>query len=171
MSSNKITMGKGGRKKAEKSSKLYTLAVYIIGGPVSDEFEGQTISRTIEIRGDQTLKQLHKAIFKAFNRSDEHLYEFNLGVGPDDRSKIYSIPMESPIPELNEELAGDVAKTSIDSLGLQVGQAFGYLFDFGDCWMHQINVTATGEVPDDGKYPKVTERVGKSPPQYPDEDE
>jgi hypothetical protein len=28
-------------------SKLYTLVVYLIGGPISDEYEGGIISRTI----------------------------------------------------------------------------------------------------------------------------
>jgi hypothetical protein len=50
-------------------------------------------------------------------------------------------------------------------------RAFGYLFDFGDNWLHQINVTAVEETPGIGRYPKVTEKVGRSPPQYPDEDE
>ena len=30
----------------------------------------------------------------------------------------------------------------IDSLGLEVGRSFGYWFDFGDDWWHQINVEA-----------------------------
>lgn len=165
-----LVRGKGGRKKKVKSSKLYTLVVYLLDGPMGEEFAGQTISRTIQIRGDQTLKTLHRAIFKAFNRFDEHLYEFNLGIGPDDRSAIYSIPPDSPVPGLDEELAGDVATTTIDSLGLEVGHAFGYLFDFGDNWLHQIDVTGVDESPGEGRYPKILDKAGKSPPQYPDEE-
>ncbi len=157
--------------KGKASSRLYTLIVYVIGGPIGDEFEGQTISRTIQIRGDQTLEDLHKAIFKAFNRFDPHLYEFNLGAGPDDSNAIYSLPMDVKIPGLEEEMAGDVRTTTVDSLGLEVGRAFGYRFDFGDEWLHQINVTAVEESSGKGRYPKITEKVGKSPPQYPDPDE
>ena len=50
--------------------RLYTLVVYLIGGPVSGGFDGRTISRTIQIRGDRTLEALHKSVFKAFNRFD-----------------------------------------------------------------------------------------------------
>jgi hypothetical protein len=75
------------------------------------------------------------------------------------------------IPEFDEEMAGDVRTTTIDSLGLEVGRAFGYLFDFGDNWLHQINVTAVEEATGKGRYPKITEKVGISPPQYPEEDE
>jgi hypothetical protein len=35
-----------------------------------------------------------------------------------------------------------VDQTTLDSLGLEVGRSFGYWFDFGDDWWHQINVEA-----------------------------
>ena len=91
-----------GRKTAKKTSEsktvkgvenLYTLTVYIIGGPISEEYEGKVTARTIQIKGSQTLQDLHYAIFDAFDRWEEHLYEFNLGSGPYDRSKIYSMRM------------------------------------------------------------------------------
>ncbi len=157
--------------KGKDSYKLYTLVVYVVGGPVGGEFEGQTISRIIQIRGDQTLEKLHKAIFKAFDRFDQHLYEFIFSVGPDDRTVTYSLPIYEAIPEFEEEMAGDVRTTTIDSLGLEVDRVFGYRFDFGDNWMHQIEVTAIEEIPGKGRYPKIIEKVGKSPPQYPDPDE
>ena len=144
-------------------SRLYNLIVYLIGGPISDEFEGLIISRTIQIRGNQTLEDLHRTIFKAFDRFDEHLYEFMLGVVPDDRSSIYSLPSEVEIPGLDEEMGGDVRTTNIDSLGLEVDRAFGYRFDFGDEWLHQIDVTAIVDYSGKGKYPKVTKKVSKSP--------
>ena len=59
--------------------------------------------------------------------------------------------------------------TTIDSLALKVGGRFGYWFDFGDDWWHQINVEAIDEGIPRGRFPRVTKRVGKNPPQYPDE--
>ncbi len=67
--------------------------------------------------------------------------------------------------------AGQVDQTRIDSLGLKVGQSFGYWFDFGDDWWHQINVEAIEDKVPRGKFPKVIKKIGKNPPQYPDEDE
>ena len=66
---------------------------------------------------------------------------------------------------------GRVDQARIDSLGLVVGRSFGYWFDFGDDWWHQINVEAIEEKVPGGKFPRVTKRVGKSPPQYAEEDE
>src|SRR5512137_369876 len=68
--------------KGSPSPKLYTLKVFLIGGPMGEEFDGKTISRTIQIRGDQTLAVLHRVIFTAFDREEEHLYEFQFGKGP-----------------------------------------------------------------------------------------
>ena len=151
------------------SDKVYTLDVYLIGGPVTKEFEGKEISRTIQIKGNQTLKDLHRIIFKAFDRWDSHMYEFNLGEGPYDRSEIYSLPIDTMGIGDDEEI-GDVTKTTIGSLGLTVGRAFGYWLDFGDDWLHQINVVAIDEHSGSGKYPKIIKCVGESPPQYPDFD-
>jgi hypothetical protein len=55
---------------------------------------------------------------------------------------------------------------AIGSLGIRKHDAFGYWFDFGDDWWHQVNVMDVKERAGAGRYPKVTERVGESPPQY-----
>ena len=69
-------------------------------------------------------------------------------------------------------MAGWVDKSTIDSLEPgEVGDRFGYWFDFGDDWWHQINVEGVEDKVPRGKFPKVTKRVGKSPPQYADEEE
>jgi hypothetical protein len=154
---------------------LYTLDVFLIGGPVSEKFakENPVVSRTIQIRGDQNLEDLHHAIFDAFDRYDEHMYEFQFGKGPmDSEGKRYVLPgaFETDMGE-NNPPAGRVDQARIDSLGLEVAQSFGYWFDFGDDWWHQINVEAIEEKAPPGKLPKVTKRVGKSPPQYDEEDE
>jgi hypothetical protein len=48
---------------------LDTLEVFLVGGPVADDFvkKNPVVSRTIQIRADQTLAQLHAAIFEAAN--------------------------------------------------------------------------------------------------------
>jgi hypothetical protein len=152
---------------------LYTLEVFIIGGPITEKFakRNPVISRTIQIRGDQTLEDLHYAIFGAFNRWEQHMYEFQFGKGPNDpKSKRYVLTEAIVGRGRERSVAGNVAETTIDSLGLKADQAFGYWFDFGDDWWHQINVVAIDDKVPKGKYPKVGKRVGKSPPQYADED-
>jgi hypothetical protein len=156
-----------------KNPRLYTLEVFIISGMLTKKFvkKNPVISRTIQIRGDQTLADLHQAIFDAYDRDDEHLYEFQFG------KRMHEGPMyrrrmpPSPFGFEEEADIGIAEDTTLDSLGLKVNRAFGYWFDFGDDWMHQINVVEIDPSVPKGKYPKVISRVGASPPQYPNMDE
>lgn len=156
-------------------AKLYTLEVFLFSGPVTESFlrRNKVVSRTIQIRGDQTLKDLHQAIFEAFDRVEEHMYEFQVGgKGPmDPKARRYVLPTVMDDPLWDPKPAGVVTRTTIGSLGLKVGDVFGYWFDFGDDWWHQIDVVAIEDGIPRGKYPKVIKRVGESPPQYPDWDE
>jgi hypothetical protein len=163
-----------GRTPAAGNQRLYELEVSILSGPVTDEFAeaNPVVSRTIQIRGDQTLAKLHEAIFDAFDRDDEHMYEFQVGGKRpmDPKARRYVLPMDND-PFDDQKPAGMVTRTTIDALGLKKGQAFGYWFDFGDDWWHTISVVAIHEGPDSGKYPCVTARTGESPPQYQDWDD
>jgi Plasmid pRiA4b ORF-3-like protein len=150
--------------------RIYTLAVFLISGQITERFakKNPVVSRTIQIRGDQTLQDLHHAIFDAFDRWDDHLYEFLFGKGPmDPKGPRYVLPASFEIDsDMGKRPAGRVDETTIESLGMEVGRSFGYWFDFGDDWRHQIDVVAIDDTLPKGKFPKVTKRVGKSPPQY-----
>src|SRR3954447_20424163 len=101
------------------------------------------------------------------------MYEFRFGKGPrDPEADTYVLPgaFEHPIGD-GKPPAGRVDRTTLDSLGLKEGDPFAYWFDFGDDWWHQINVEAVEQKAPTGKYPRVTKRTGKSPPQYADLDE
>ena len=64
---------------------------------------------------------------------------------------------------------GDARTTKLDDLDLKSGRAFGYWFDFGDDWYHQVQVDRIEQAIPTVTYPRVIRRVGKSPPQYCDE--
>ncbi|MBD2325893.1 plasmid pRiA4b ORF-3 family protein [Alkalinema sp. FACHB-956] len=154
------------------TSGLYTLDVFILDGPVTEDFveENPEISRRIEIKGNQTLADLHKILFKAFDREEDHLYEFQVGgQGPNDpAAKCYGVPQSASRRKAKTQSVQDVASTPIASLGLSVDDAFGYWFDFGDDWWHQVNVISISQPEPNTQYPRITQRVGASPPQYAD---
>jgi hypothetical protein len=155
-----------------QATQLYTLEVVLISGPITEKFyrKNPVVSRTIQMRGDQTLEDLHFAIFDSFEREEEHLYEFQFGKGPRDRKAlVYAMP--HVFDQFDEQMAGIVDETTLDSLNLEAGRSFAYWFDFGDDWWHEIKVASIDEKVPRGKFPKVTNRVGKSPPQYADYDE
>jgi hypothetical protein len=154
------------------ANAVYVLDVFLIDGSMTEEFiaENSVVSRTIEIKGSNTLEELHKIIFKAFDRQEEHMYEFQVGgSGPQDpNARRYCLKQAFSSSGLIQAPTGDVSSTSIASLGLSVDEAFGYWFDFGDDWWHQINVTKIIDKAQSGKYPRITKRFGASPPQYAD---
>ena len=152
MSKPRSSSGNSGHHAAKNGDRLYTLEVVLAEGPVSEEFleKNPDISRTIQIRGDQTLQDLHEAILVAFDRKDDQFYSFHFGAGR--RRDGQEIPPAS----------------TVGCLHLRVGRRLRYHFDPEDDWTHDVKVAAVGDPAVGEKYPRVTRRVGESPPQYAD---
>lgn len=151
---------------AAPPANLYVLSVFVQSGPISEKFPSKVINRVIEIRGDQTLEQLHEAIFQALDRWEEHLYEFQFGKRPHDPDgPNYGVPEGTA----GKQETKDARTTKLDDLGLKPNRVFGYWFDFGDDWFHQVQVEKIEQAIPTVTYPRVIRRVGKSPPQYLDE--
>src|SRR3954465_7608645 len=75
--------------------RLYTVEVFLLSGPITEKFakKNPVVSRTIQLRGDQTPEGLHHAIFDAYGRWEEHMYEFQFGKGPmDSKARRYVLP-------------------------------------------------------------------------------
>jgi hypothetical protein len=148
-----------------KATKVYTVKVYLTDGPISEAYANREISRQIYILGNQSLHDLHLAIFDAFERWEEHLYEFNLGAGAHDRSHIYCYQGGWVM----DQDVGDPETTPLEGLHLDMGQRFGYTFDLGTQWEHIIEVVAIQDHAGGGRYPRLGKKVGAAPPQYEDD--
>jgi hypothetical protein len=122
------------------------------------------VTRSIEVREDQTLVDLHDGIQEAFGWMNDHLYSFWLdGRFWGDRSSEYTAPFEP-----DEDVAS--ADVVISELGLEPGAKIAYVFDFGDDW--QVALRLAGRADGDGeRYPRVVASEGEAPPQYPDPDD
>jgi tetratricopeptide (TPR) repeat protein len=120
------------------------------------------IWRIIEIKENQMLSSLHKAIFKAFDRFDEHLYSFFLSNKPNDKESEYIAPGVDA--DQTSKLA---SRIRIDSLALYSSNKFLYLFDYGDEWWHEVELINVTKKITRASYPRVVKKQGKSPPQYP----
>jgi tetratricopeptide (TPR) repeat protein len=120
------------------------------------------IWRIIDIKGNQMLSSLHKAIFKAFDRFEEHQYSFFLSNKPYDRESEYTSP------GLDTDGTGKLAtRIRIDSVALYSDNRFLYLFDYGDEWWHEVELISVTKRVTRGSYPRVVKKQGKSPPQHP----
>jgi len=111
-------------------------------------------SRTIEVREDFSLRELHKYIQDTVEFDDDHLYEFFLGRNPRNRSRAASKNLK-----LNQIYPSD-------------GLKLYYLFDFGDSWLFEIRKSRKKKTEDKKqKYPVVIESIGTNPEQYPEYEE
>ncbi|MCK4506478.1 MAG: hypothetical protein KAW14_12755 [Candidatus Aegiribacteria sp.] len=134
----------------------------------------KTVYSKIAIRGDQTLKDLHDAIFEAFNREEEHLYSFFFPDKPTKSKRTIIKSTEYTITgmadEFFDEERNDASEATIQSLNLRMKQKFYYLFDWGDEWWHEVTFEGVKDIRIED-LPAVIVARGESPPQYPDSDE
>jgi hypothetical protein len=133
----------------------------------------KSVYRKIAIRGDQTLKDLHGAIFDAFDREEEHLYSFFF---PDKPTKSKRTIMDSPeytitgmADEFFDKEQNEASEATIQSLELRTKQKFYYLFDWGDEWWHELTYEGVKDIRTKD-LPAVIVTRGESPTQYPDYD-
>lgn len=120
------------------------------------------IWRIIDIKENQMLSSLHKAIFKAFDRAEEHEYSFFLSNKPGNKVTEFASPGAGT--DENTKLA---TRIRIDSLPLYGGAKFLYLFDYKDKLWHDVELLSVTKRVTRAHYPRIVQKQGKSPPQYP----
>jgi len=134
-------------------SRVYVFEATLVAAP--------EVTRTVALREEQTLDDLHELLRAEFGWDDPHLYSFWLsGQIWDGPETEYTAPYEL------EDSDAKSARTPIGSLGLEQGRRIAYLFDFGDQWEVELTVAGLRDA-DDRAYPQVLERTGEAPPQYP----
>ena len=118
-----------------------------------------------------TLDDLHYWIGRAFDMDNDHLWEFY--VGP---RRPYVRTGRITCGEMGDY--GDVERiaweVTLEDLKLRPRKTFYYVFDFGDSWWYKISVVKLkAPLAEGAEYPRIVERIGKSPEQYPvyDDDE
>ena len=149
--------------------RVYTLCVYLVSGPYGEESVGEEIFRTLKVRGDHTLEDLHHAILCSYEREHDRYYEFCLGMDPSGPAGLRYTGGEAlwKYGLLDRVKPGGsiglAPLTTVDSLGLKEGQFFGYWFDLIEEWIHLIHVISIepGDASED--YPLLVEKEGKAP--------
>ncbi len=127
--------------------------------------------RVMEVDSRSSLCDLHLAIQDAINFDDDHLFDFYIGKNCRDRRIEYHDPLDignpfEPIDIFNETFLDQVYP-------LPKGLKLYYLFDYGDNWIFEIKKTRKKpRDPEPGvEYPRIIEKIGENPVQYPRYDE
>lgn len=118
------------------------------------------IWRRIAIPADATLDDLMDTILDSVRFDNDHLYEFSYT----DR---LGAKVEVGHPASDDEIVG--TEVTIGELPLEVGDAMSLVYDFGDSWKFTVTLESVDEKSKLTK-PKILEKHGKSPEQYPNSD-
>jgi hypothetical protein len=100
------------------------------------------IWRRIQVLSDMTLYELHWAIQTVMGWHSSHLHEFTI--------------YETVYGEPANDMEADIEDETIVKLGEVISQEnekFHYLYDFGDCWEHEILVEKILPVGKGVRYP------------------
>ncbi len=134
---------------------IWTFKIELLYGAYAKE----ECVRVIEIESSSTLEDFHFAIQNAVEFENDHLYEFYTSRTDrsrdrirfdDENGKLYDLTLENLYP-------------------LEKRKKLFYLFDYGDHWLFKIskNRKKPQQRKIGIKYPRVIERIGKNPEQYP----
>jgi len=131
---NVLSFDKRFKQQGKGASKARTTASTYFNTHIIHRFkvslrDRPDIWRIIEIKENQMLSSLHKAIFSAFDRFEEHTYSFFISNKPYDKENEYTSPGLD-----THGMSKLATRIRIDSLFLHIGQKVLYLFDYGDEW-------------------------------------
>lgn len=114
------------------------------------------IWRKVKIAASANLADLHLMIQDAFDFDDDHLYSFFMS----------NKPWDGPgYGRLEEDMDFNAVEKKLFKLGLEVGQEFLYIFDYGTEWRFKIKME---EYIDEKEIeePIIIDATGESPEQY-----
>jgi hypothetical protein len=114
--------------------------------------------RVIELRSESSLDELHRAIQRAWQWYNDHLYAFCMtGRRTNERYRFGHT-------ELDE--TQNAISMNIGEIGLTPRHKFLYLFDFGDNHRFHVAVKSVRDDAGSGTFPRVVEAVGETFDQY-----
>ncbi len=114
--------------------------------------------RRIAMRAEDTLDGLMGWILRSVKFDSDHLYSFTY------RDQ-FGATVRANGPVTNEDLS--TAEVRIGELPLEPGQSMSLVYDFGYNWQFNVKLERI-ESPGKLKAPRILERKGKAPRQYPD---
>ena len=115
------------------------------------------IWRRVQVWEDTTLAQLHEILQVVMNWQDYHLHEFTIG------RCLFSVP--NPDDDMYERKVVDERRQRLCQVVTQVGTQFVYLYDFGDCWRHDLLLEAILLPEPVAQYPRCIAGERQTPPE------
>ena len=114
------------------------------------------IWRRVVVGADATLHGLHEIIQTTMGWHDSHLYRFDVNDAAYSDLALWDDPPAD---------ARDARRTRVVDLELSAGASFQYEYDFGDGWLHRLEVEQVHEVEDGAGRPSCLGGARACPPE------
>jgi hypothetical protein len=112
------------------------------------------VRRRVQVPGEVDLSVLHEVVQSVMGWTNSHLHEFEIA------GRRYGIPD----PDWPSQHVTDEAKAKLFRL-VKAGDRFGYVYDFGDNWTHEIAVEKVFAAEAGVRYPRCVSGQGACPPE------
>ena len=111
----------------KRNAPVYDLKIVLLGSKPA-------IWRRLQVPGDANLGWLHAVLQVAMGWTNSHLHHFLT------REARYTDPRQNENMGFGDEPDRDEASATLAQIAPRVGDQFGYEYDFGDSWEHNITV-------------------------------
>jgi hypothetical protein len=112
------------------------------------------IWRSIQVKNNITLPELHRIIQTVLGWQNYHLHSF----------LIQGVEYAQPNPDLEGNVSNETYKRLRDIVSTE-GEKFEYLYDFGDNWEHEVTFEKVLPVDKEKSYPVCLEGQRACPPE------
>lgn len=131
----------------------------------------RSIWREVEVRPQHSLYQLAEVAVAAFDFHLDHAFGFYPVSGPAMYRATPRYELFTDLGEPTDPGAFGVEKVSVASAFPEVGKRMTLLFDYGDEWLFDVELTGIGQAEPRARYPRFLRQRGKAPAQYPSFDD
>ncbi|MEM6838267.1 MAG: plasmid pRiA4b ORF-3 family protein [Cyanobacteria bacterium P01_C01_bin.120] len=112
------------------------------------------IWRSFEVSDQITLDELHAVLQVVMGWEFSHLYAFD--IGRDRYASPFPVPLDDTFNSTTVQLA---------TFNFESGKKFGYTYDFGDGWVHQVTVAEMQPLVTPDDLPRCLEGDRACPPE------
>ena len=147
--------------KPKSNDSIFVFKVVSNGSAVSEERKPKPY-RIIAVPGSANLYQFAAVIIESFDFYFDHAFGYY-----DSKNPVKSKTGFELFADIGEESKyPGVKKTPVSAAFLEIGRKMFFLFDYGDDWWFEIELTEFRKPQTRTKYPVLLEKIGESPEQY-----
>lgn len=141
------------RKKTTAELSIHVLYVELVG-------IHPAIWRELHVRSDMRLSKLHDVLQAAFGWNDSHMHVFE----DTSRQRYGHTAGETDAMGFGDAALRDEREYTVADIAPRARSLFGYIYDFGDDWVHRLRVKKVQPAEPGKRYPSCVAGARAAPP-------